>query len=54
MTTYEKDVLNTEITNNRAMQKIISGKNEVLNSSIRGDNLHRLINNTTQEGIDEG
>ena len=54
MSTYEKDVLNTGITNNKAMEKATSEKTEILNSSIRGDNLHRLINNPTQEGIDEG
>ena len=54
MTAYEQQVLDTEKYNNQAIQLAESEEQEILNSYVPGDLVHKIIHNPTQEGIDEG
>jgi len=54
MSNYEKQILATEQFYDREMRVIEQQGGEVLTSVVAGSNLHRVIHNPTQEGIDEG
>lgn len=54
MSNYEKQILATGQFYDREMHAIEQQGGEVLSSVVVGSNLHRIIHNPTQEGIDEG
>jgi hypothetical protein len=54
MSSYEKQVLATAEFYDREMRAIEQQGGEILSSVVPGSNLHRVIHNPTQEGIDEG
>lgn len=54
MSNYEKQIKATEQFYDREMRAIEQQGEEVLSSVVVGSNLHRVIHNPTQEGIDEG
>jgi len=54
MSRYEKQVRETAEFYDRQMSSLEQQGVEVLSSVVPGSNLHRIIHNPTQEGIDEG
>ena len=54
MSNYEKQIRATEEFYDRQMHAIEQQGVEILKSVVPGSNLHRIIHNPTQEGIDEG
>ena len=54
MSNYEEQIRATEEFYDRRMQAIEQQGVEVLMSVVPGSNLHQVIHNPIQEGIDEG
>ena len=54
MTAYEQQVLNTAIFYDEAINLASYESQEILMSYVPKDHVHELINNPTEEGIDEG
>jgi len=54
MSSYEKQVRATSEYYDRQMRAVEQLGVEILSSTAPGANLHRIIHNPTQEGIDEG
>ncbi|MCW8930907.1 MAG: hypothetical protein OQL19_11785 [Gammaproteobacteria bacterium] len=54
ITAYEQQTLNTERFYDEAIQLAEADGDEILHSFVPEDHVHELINNTVDEGIDEG
>lgn len=54
MSKYEQQILDTEKYYDREMQAVEAQGVEILSSMVPGSNLHAVIHNPIDSGIDEG